>query len=123
MATALVIDDDKAFRSKVKKLFKEIEVDVLEAEEAVQVIDILMRGKSGIDVIILDIQIAEIDGRDIRDIINGYAPNIPVIVSSVLPVSEQQLKIPRARDYYSKASADSVLVNKVKKILGIRVSV
>ena len=38
----------------------------------------------------MDLQIKEVDGRGIFDIIHEYAPEIPVVVQSVLPLKEQK---------------------------------
>jgi len=119
MGTVLLIDDDKEFRTKFRKLLSDNDINVLEAPDALEVVNVLMRDKSSIDAIVLDLEIKEVDGRDIYDIVQDYAPGIPVIVSSVIPLNDQKLKIPRARDYYNKAEPEKVLIKKIRMILGI----
>ena len=119
MRTILVIDDEKEMRHKFKKILKSAGFDVLEAPDALEVANILMRDKSRIDLILLDIQIPEVDGRDIFGIIDEYAPSLDIIVTSVFPVSEQKFRIPKAVDYFNKADGEKVLLNKVKTALGL----
>lgn len=117
MSTVLAIDDDKVMRERYKKVMKSEGYGFLEAPNALDVVNVLMRDKEKINCIILDIQMPEVDGRDIFDIVNDYAPSIPVIVSSVLPTNEQKLRIPRARGYYQKTTNDKELIKKLSEIL------
>ena len=119
MSAVLIIDDDKEYRSNLKKKILETGYAVLEAPDALEVTDIIMREKSNIELIILDLQIAEVDGKDIYEIVHDYAPRIPIIVSSVLPIRDQKFKIPRARDYSQKLDGLDALMGKIRAILGI----
>jgi len=119
MRKILVVDDDENIRNRYKEVLSKIEVETFEAPEALDVIDILMRNQSEIEMVLLDIEMPEVNGRDIFDIVTEYAPELPIMVASVLPIADQKLRIPRAREYYGKADGDEVLVSKVKSILGI----
>jgi len=118
MPTILIIDDNKEIRTKYKQALKSRGHDVIEAPDAVEVANILMRSKSSLDLIVLDIQIPEVDGRDIYDIVHEYAPNIPIMIASVIPLQDQKLRIPKARDYFNKADKEKVLLEKVESIVG-----
>ena len=117
--TILIVDDEREMRSKYKKFLKKEGFRVLEAPNALEVANILMREKSTLDLILLDINIREVDGRDIFEIIDEYAPNLQVIVSSIFPLQDQKLKIPRAADYYNKSHKKELLLSKIKKVLGV----
>lgn len=119
MQTILLVDDEEEMRKKYKKLLEDEQYRVIEAPDALEVTNILMREKSNIDLIILDIQMPNIDGREIFEIIDQYAPSIQVIVSSVLPLQEQKLRISRATDFYNKSHKPETLLGKIKNILGI----
>ncbi len=119
MKTVLVIDDEKKFRKRYKDLLKPLKFKVIQAKDAVEVANALMRAKSDLELVVLDINMAEVDGRDTFEIIDEYVPNIPVVISSVFPINEQKLRIPRATDYFNKSDPDDVLVAKVKHILGL----
>ncbi len=117
MNTILIIDDDKEIRQNLKNTLASNGYKVLEAPDAVEVIDILMRDKSSIGAIVLDMQIPEVDGRDIFEIVTDYAPIIPVIVFSVLPINEQKLRVRKAREYCQKTGNYEEILSKVKAIL------
>ena len=117
MEKILIIDDDRKFRKEYKGRFKSLGFGVLEAPDALEVVNLLMREHKNIALIILDINIPEVDGRGIYEIIQEYAPEIPVVVSSVFPISNQKLKIQRARGYHNKINGKDVLIKKVKEIL------
>ncbi|MFH1359457.1 MAG: response regulator receiver protein, partial [Candidatus Omnitrophota bacterium] len=70
-------------------------------------------------LILLDINLPEVDGRGIFDIIDEYAPEKSIIVTSVHPLGDQRLKIPKAVDYHQKSNSDETLLKKVKKVLGV----
>lgn len=114
----LVVDDEKEFRKKYKKLLKEEGYKVYEAQTAMDVAEHLMRNR--LDLILLDINIPEVDGKDISDIIDEYPSQRPaIIVTSVYPVSEQKFKIRKASDYYDKSADTQLLLKKVQAILGV----
>ena len=117
--TILVVDDEKEFRKKFKWMLRDEGFRVFEASNAVDVASILMREATALELILLDINIPDVDGRGIFDIIDEYAPNIDIIVTSVHPLQDQKLKIPRAADYFQKQQSNEVLLKKVKKILGV----
>ena len=119
MRTILIIDDEKEFRKKYKKLLKEKGFTVIEAENALDVGNSLMRDHSKIDLILLDINIPEVDGRGIWEIIDEYAPELPIIVTSVHPIVDQKLKVPRCADYFSKLHKEDLLLSKIMKVLGM----
>ncbi|MBF0385059.1 MAG: response regulator [Candidatus Omnitrophica bacterium] len=117
MNKVLVIDDDKSIRKAVKAVLVTNGYKVIEAPDAVMVIDILMREKSNIGAVVLDMQIPEVDGRDIHEIVTEYAPMIPIIIFSVLPIAEQKLKVRKAREYCQKTGNYDEIAAKVKSIL------
>jgi DNA-binding NtrC family response regulator len=119
MGKVLIVDDDTSIRKRYRKLLSSNNIKTLVAPEALRVGELLMREKSDIDLILLDLQIKEVDGRGIWEIVSEYAPEIPIVVQSVLPLKEQKIRIPRARAYFNKADGDVKLLELVKKVLGL----
>ena len=117
--TILVVDDEKEMRDRYRAALEKENFRVIEAPDALETANLLMRDSSSIDLILLDINIEEIDGRDIFDIIDQYDPTLQVMVSSVHPINDQKLKIPRAAEYHNKADGEKILLKKVKHILGM----
>jgi DNA-binding NtrC family response regulator len=118
MGKVLIVDDDTAIRKRYRKILSENNIKTLVAPEALRVGELLMREKSEIALILLDLQIKEVDGRGIYEIVHEYAPEIPIVVQSVLPLKEQKIRIPRARGYHNKADGEQKLLEMVKKVLG-----
>lgn len=117
MEKILIIDDESKFRKEYKAVIKELGYESLEASKALEAAEILMRERNSIALILLDISIPEIDGPGIFDIIDEYASHIPIVVSSIFPIDDQKLRIPRAQAYHNKADGNKVLFKKLKNIL------
>ena len=117
--TIFIIDDDQETRKKYKKRLVAEGFRVIEAPDALEVVNILMREKSRIELILLDINMPEVDGREIFEIIEEYAPHLEIIVASLFPIGEQKLKIPKAVDYFNKSQGEDVLLTKIRKLLGL----
>lgn len=122
MRTILVVDDEIKMRKKIKKILVARGFKVVEAPNSLEVANCLMRQGENLDLILLDINIPEIDGRGIFDIIDEYAPHLAVIVTSVYPISEQKFRIPRAADYYDKSQDPEVLIKKIDNVLGLKIT-
>jgi len=118
MRTILIVDDEKTFRKRYKDMLTAEKYKVFTAKSAMDAANMLMREKNALDLVLLDINLPQVDGRDIFDIISEYAPNLEVIVTSVHPLQDQKLKIPRAVDYFNKADDKGILLQKVRKVIG-----
>ena len=89
--------------------------DVYLAADAVEATNIIIR--KNMDVILLDIKMSRVDGRQLWDIINEYDPGLKIIVASVYPVEKQKRMIPNAANYYDKSQGMMMLLEKVTNAL------
>ena len=112
MNIILIVDDEERFREQYKKMLTNEGHKVFEASCAADARDILKY--ESIDLILLDINMPDVDGTILDDIIQAFHKNIRVIVSSVLPVYEQKARVPNAFDYFDKSEGLAVLLDKVK---------
>mgnify|MGYP005840794041 CR=1 FL=1 len=82
--TVLVIDDDEKARKLYRLILERIGYSVIEAPGALEGIR-LAEGKK-VNLIFLDIQLPEVDGRAAARILKAYAPtkNIPIIAVTAL---------------------------------------
>ena len=115
MKKILIIDDEDRIRDIYSRLFVQAGIIVRGAKDATQATNIMIR--EDIDLILLDIRMAIIDGRTMFDIIKEYDPSGKVIVSSVYPIEKQRELIPRALDYYDKSDGPLKLLEKVVNTL------
>ncbi len=116
MKKILIIDDEEKIRKAYGLILRAEGFDVLEAQNASQG-TFKMICADHIDLVLLDINMPEVDGIEMRDVINEYDPHFKIIVSSVYPLDEQKLVIPGADDYFDKAHGIDVLIKKVKSLL------
>ena len=116
MNRVLIIDDEEKVLDAYKRLLEEEGLDVLVAKNASEGTRALI-GEQTIDLILLDINMYEIDGGYIKEIIDEYDPELKVIVSSVRPLEEQKEIIPKAYDYFDKSRGTDLLLKKVRKAL------
>ena len=105
--TILVVDDEKEFRSKYKKILKSEGFRVLEAPDALEVANILMREKSSLDVILLDINMPLMDGWDFLAALNQKLPehelSMAILTSSVSDVDRAKASLyPSVVGYLTK---------------------
>ena len=97
MSTVLIVDDEKKVRQVYGMALKGEGFKVFEAgsaREAKRIAD-----DNHIDVMLLDINMPEIDGTVLYEIMRLFQRDIKVIVSSVYPLEFQKKKIEGAVDY------------------------
>lgn len=115
MKKILLIEDEKAIREMYARLLRSIGwrvVDVCDAREATNV---LIRKE--LDLVLLDINIPQVDGRKIFDVIKEYDPNLKVMICSVYSIDQQKQMIPDAVDYYDKSQGPFIFLTKVHHAL------
>ncbi len=115
MKTILVVDDEEKIRSVYTKMLKREGFKVMDAENAEQANAILL--KNEVDLILLDINMAGVDGTVLYDIAQVFHKKTRVIVASVYPVEDQKTLIKGAADYYDKSDGLPTLIQKVKAVL------
>ena len=116
MHIILAVDDDKNIRSIYKRLLNLEHYEVLEAKDW-EAAALSISGQRGISLILLDINMPVVDGSALYDVIRRYDPHMKIIVSSVCPLEDQKRLIANADDYYDKASATELLLEKIRNVL------
>jgi CheY-like chemotaxis protein len=89
---------------------------VVKARNAVEAHEILKGGEK-VDLVLLDINMPEVQGEKLYEVIRSFHYKTKVIVCSVFPVEEQGKKIPGAADYYDKSESFAILLQKIDKVL------
>lgn len=115
MRRVLIIDDEEKIRDIYCRLFVQAGILVRRAKNAVEATNLMLR--EDMDLILLDIKMARVDGRVMYEVIREYKPNQKVIVSSVYPIEKQRELIPSAWDYYDKSEGPLKLLEKVVNTL------
>ncbi len=116
MKTILVVDDQKNIRNVYGRLLSRAGFDIVLASNAVEAKELLVQ--KDVDLVLLDINMAEVDGTVLFDLIRAFHKEVKVVVSSVYPLEEQKQRIEKADDYYDKSEGLDVLLSKVRFYLG-----
>ncbi len=112
MKTILIVDDEERIRNIYCRTFRKEGFEVFEAASAGDAYEVMTAQK--LDMILLDIHMAEVDGVVLYDAIRMFHRNVRVIVTSVFSVESQKSLIEEAADYYDKSESIQILVRKVR---------
>ena len=116
MDTILVVDDEKKVRSLYKKLLTVEHFEVLEAEDSRSAAKLLL-AQPDISLVLLDLNLPEIDGSVLYELIRRIDARTKVIVTSAYPLHDQKKLVVNADDYYDKSQGMDVLLSKIKNTL------
>jgi CheY-like chemotaxis protein len=75
MATVLLVDDEKSFRSALRKVFEHGGLTVREADSGRQALEALA-GDSSIRAVVSDFMMPELDGLDFYDALVARSPHL-----------------------------------------------
>ena len=111
----LIVDDERRMREMYTRSLRAVGAEVIEASDGWEAIEILIR--EDIDIVLLDLRMAEIDGKEMFDVIQELNPNLKVIIFSVYPVDKQRQIVPQAREYFDKSEGSFILLERINSIL------
>ncbi|NOY69384.1 MAG: response regulator [Deltaproteobacteria bacterium] len=115
MKTILVIDDEEKIRSVYATILKREGYLALEANSALEANALMLQ--HAVDLVLLDINMAEVDGTVFYEIIRTFHQRTKVIVASVYPLDDQKHLVEAAHDYYDKSDSLKLLLQKVSTVL------
>ena len=105
----LIVDDDAVMRMVLRTIFE---------QEGFSNITEAVNGQEGWektlallpDIVFLDINMPEVEGDTLFELIRAFHQNVKVVISSVYPMEEQKERIKDADAYFDKSdSQDSLL--------------
>lgn len=115
MKKILIIDDEKKIGESYSALLVEEGYDVKYAVSAQAATNLLIR--EHFDLVLLDINMPEVDGKVMYEVVREYDRNMKVIVSSVYPIEDQVQSILGACAYHNKSQGVDTLLTKIKEAL------
>jgi response regulator RpfG family c-di-GMP phosphodiesterase len=116
----LIVDDEERIRSIFRKLMKREGFDVIEAANAGDAYELVLTNP--VDLILLDINMMEVDGTVLFEVVHLFCKKAKVIVTSVYPLEDQKRLIKGAEDYYDKSDSLQILLRKVKQVMGSKLN-
>jgi CheY-like chemotaxis protein len=80
--TVLLVDDEEGVREVSKELLESIGYRVLTAKDGKEALEIYTRNWAGIDIVVLDMVMPNMSGRETRDRMKEINPNVKILLSS-----------------------------------------
>ncbi|GEM_PF-250650 len=119
----LVVEDTGALRRILVKYLKMADYDTLEAENGKEALKLLIKSKSNIDVILLDIMMPLMDGMTFLKRIRNSADYEKMPVIMLTSKSERSVVLDTLRaganDFIIKPFTYDIIIDKVQKIIGV----
>ncbi len=112
----LIVDDEERIRNIFNRILQREGFDVIEAANAGDAYELVLANP--VDLILLDINMMEVDGTVLFEVVHLFCKKTKVIVTSVYPIDDQKTLIKGADDYYDKSDSLQILIRKVKRLMG-----
>ena len=117
--TILLVDDEDIVINAAKPMLEKLGYQVMAAESGQQAVDMVRQKGDGIDLVILDLIMPEMDGGATFDRIREIQPAMPVILASGYGMNEQVRGILQrgCNAFIQKPFNISMLSQNIRKIL------
>lgn len=120
MLKVLIVEDETGIRTIIKKYLKKFDITCIEAENGKKELEIFTQNKDGIDLILMDVMMPEMDGvsatKKIREI-----SDVPIIMLTAKAEDEDEIEGLEvgANDYITKPFNLDVLLLRIKKLINL----
>jgi len=117
--TILLVDDDESVRALVRKSLEREGYTVLEARFNSEALVIARRHDGPIHMMVADIMMPGINGRELAYMLASSRPNMKVLYISGYPIEivREKLRKPDLATFLQKPVTPDVFVRKVREIL------
>ncbi len=113
-STILVVEDDDIVRMLIVDVLEELEFTVLEADGSEQALEILEDPEKHIDLMMTDVGLPGMDGRELANEARKLRPALPILFASGYAES---LDVPEGMHIIGKPFSIDQLRDKVQSIL------
>lgn len=111
----LVVEDDSIVRMLIVDVLEELEFQVLEADGSEQALEILNNSGQTIDLMMTDVGLPGMDGRELATAARALRPDLPILFASGYA---ENIVVPSGMHLIGKPFSIDQLRDKVKGILG-----
>jgi CheY-like chemotaxis protein len=115
MSIILVVEDDSIVRMLIVDVLEELDFEVLEADGSEQALELLKDQKQHIDLLMTDVGLPVMDGRELANLAQELRPNLPILFASGYAES---IEVPDGMHVIGKPFSIDQLRDKVEGILG-----
>jgi two-component system, cell cycle sensor histidine kinase and response regulator CckA len=118
--TILVVDDELVVRNIAQEMLERSGYNVITAENGQQGIEIFKTNGTGIDAVLLDLTMPDMDGVQVFEEMRAMSPQAKVIISSGYSEAKTVQSFPKdgLSGYLQKPYAPEALVSKLQRIIG-----
>jgi DNA-binding response OmpR family regulator len=113
--TILVVEDDDIVRMLIVDVLEELEYKVLEAADAAEALAFLNNADQTIDLMMTDLGLPDMNGKDLAVKAREIRPDIPVLFASGYA---DTVEVPEGMHNIGKPFSIDQLRDKVKSVLG-----
>ena len=113
----LVVDDDSRVRSYMRTILQSAGMEVLEARDGVEALEIYSVSKSRIDLVVTDIRMPRMSGTDLASSIRSETPSVPLILVSGERASADMIDPRNGVLFIEKPFAPKVLLEAASQFL------
>ncbi|MCF4996765.1 response regulator [Pseudomonas syringae] len=113
-STILVVEDDGIVRMLIVDVLEELEFSVLEADGSEQALEILGNTQQQIDLMMTDVGLPGMDGRELANEARSLRPTLPILFASGYA---ENIEVPDGMHSIGKPFSIDQLRDKVKGIL------
>ncbi|MVW84526.1 response regulator [Pseudomonas sp. PB101] len=113
-STILVVEDDAIVRMLIVDVLEELEFKVLEADGSEQALEILKDANQHIDLMMTDVGLPVMDGRELANEARVLRPDLPILFASGYA---ENIEVPEGMHMIGKPFSIDQLRDKVKDIL------
>ncbi|MFJ7311930.1 response regulator [Pseudomonas sp. NPDC098747] len=114
LSTILVVEDDAIVRMLIVDVLEELEFNVLEADGSEQALEILNHAATHIDLMMTDVGLPGMDGRELATEAHKLRPALPILFASGYA---ENLDVPDGMHVIGKPFSIDQLRDKVTGIL------
>lgn len=111
----LVIDDEIKIREMYGQIFGSIGYKIVTVGNAMDAHNLLVRNK--FDIVLLDINMPEVDGSTLFEVMRAFHKNTKVVIASVYSINEQKEKIKDADGYFDKSDDKEALISLISSLV------
>lgn len=118
-ATVLLAEDEQTSRELTKQVLEKFGYNVIEAADGKEALSRFIENRDRIDIIILDVIMPKMNGKEVYERIRKIRPDVKVILTSGYPADfiQKQAIINQGINFMAKPLSPAVLVKKVKEEL------
>lgn len=117
--TILLVDDEKVIRELCRNMLRHLGYNIIMAEDGIVAIDLYKKYDSEISIVILDLIMPNLSGRDVFDRLRQINPDVKIIISTGYAKDEllQPLLDKRANGFLEKPYKLQELAEGIKNVI------